>query len=243
VLVQMYDTLLFRDANLKLIPWLAESWRMVNPTTWEFKLRKGAKFHNGEDVDAEAVKYSLERIIDPNTKPQRQITCFNLVERVNGRGGQVHGAGDHHEALPGAREQPGAPGQHRPAEVLQVPRLRAPGQESRGLGPLQVVRWAKDEQIVMEANEQWWGGRPKIKTLIFRPILEHAVWVAGLGLSDPAQDQALSRSVRDRTLGIAAGLIQASPERWKRGSLRAPSRAPFQNCEKAPRAFPTAARR
>ncbi|MBI4560908.1 MAG: glutathione ABC transporter substrate-binding protein, partial [Candidatus Rokubacteria bacterium] len=48
VLLQIYDTLLMRDADLKLIPWLAEAWRVVDPTTWEFKIRKGAKFHNGE---------------------------------------------------------------------------------------------------------------------------------------------------------------------------------------------------
>src|SRR3970282_1487191 len=42
------------------------------------------------------------------------------------------------------------------------------------------LRWAKDEQIVLEANPQWWGGAPKVKTLIFRPIPEHAVRVAAL---------------------------------------------------------------
>src|SRR5213078_4865192 len=54
VLLNVYDTLLFRDKDLKLIPWLAESWRLVNPTTWEFKIRKGVKFHNGEEVDPDA---------------------------------------------------------------------------------------------------------------------------------------------------------------------------------------------
>src|SRR5262245_43882252 len=47
VLLNIYDTLLFRDKDLKLIPWLAESWKLLNPTTWEFKIRKGVKFHNG----------------------------------------------------------------------------------------------------------------------------------------------------------------------------------------------------
>src|SRR5262245_30558906 len=68
VLLNIYDTLLFRDKDLKLIPWLAESWRVVNPTTWEFKIRKGVKFHNGEEVDAEAVKFSLERLVNPDLK-------------------------------------------------------------------------------------------------------------------------------------------------------------------------------
>src|SRR3990172_9594676 len=46
VLLNLYDTLLFRDKDLKLIPWLAESWRVVNPTTLEFILPPNLRFHN-----------------------------------------------------------------------------------------------------------------------------------------------------------------------------------------------------
>src|SRR5438046_9754550 len=82
VLLNVYDTLLFRDKDLKSIPWSAESWRLVNPTTWEFKIRKGVKFHNGEEVDAEAVKFSLDRIRDPELKA-RQTVYFRLVTSVD----------------------------------------------------------------------------------------------------------------------------------------------------------------
>src|SRR5438445_7249023 len=57
---QMFDTLVDRDASLKPAPGLAtELPKLVNPTTWEVKLRKGVKFHNGEDFNAESVKFSL----------------------------------------------------------------------------------------------------------------------------------------------------------------------------------------
>src|SRR2546428_9094214 len=82
VLLNIYDTLLFRDKDLKIIPWLAESWKLVNPTTWEFKIRKGATFHNGEEVDAEAVKFSLDRIRDPVLK-SRPAGYFRLLSSLD----------------------------------------------------------------------------------------------------------------------------------------------------------------
>src|SRR5216117_580470 len=64
---QIFDTLLRRDLKtLKLEGNLAESWRLLNETTWQFKLRRGIKFHNGDPLDAAAVKYSIERML--NTK-------------------------------------------------------------------------------------------------------------------------------------------------------------------------------
>src|SRR5678815_172838 len=81
VLLNVYDTLLFRDRDLRLIPWLAESWQMVNPTTWVFKLRPNVKFHNGEEFDAGAVKWSLDRLRDPKFN-RVQAGYFRLVTAV-----------------------------------------------------------------------------------------------------------------------------------------------------------------
>ena len=69
MLEHIYDRLLDRDAKtFKPKPMLAESWKIVNDTTWEFKLRKGVKFHNGEPFTAQSVKATIDYALDPATK-------------------------------------------------------------------------------------------------------------------------------------------------------------------------------
>ncbi|MCU6434880.1 ABC transporter substrate-binding protein [Undibacterium sp. Jales W-56] len=57
----MFETLVAMDADSRIIPGLAESWTLINNLTWEIKLRKGVKFHDGADLTAEDVIWSLER--------------------------------------------------------------------------------------------------------------------------------------------------------------------------------------
>ena len=61
-LKHVFDTLVWSGDKLQLEPRLATSWKAVDPTTWEFKLREGVKFHDGSDFTAEDVKFSIERI-------------------------------------------------------------------------------------------------------------------------------------------------------------------------------------
>lgn len=61
VLEHMFEPLVMRNPDGKLAPGLAESWSLVNGLTWEFKIRKGAKFSDGSPVTAEDVVYSLDR--------------------------------------------------------------------------------------------------------------------------------------------------------------------------------------
>jgi peptide/nickel transport system substrate-binding protein len=58
----IFDTLVMSDENLGLKPGLATSWKPIDETTWEFKIREGVKFHDGSELTAEDVKFSIDRI-------------------------------------------------------------------------------------------------------------------------------------------------------------------------------------
>src|ERR1700726_2209385 len=63
--ISVFDTVTRRDLDYKLAPSVAESWKLINDTTWQFKLRQGIKFHNGDPLTADDVKFSMEYTRDP----------------------------------------------------------------------------------------------------------------------------------------------------------------------------------
>lgn len=78
ILNNIYETLVARDAQLQYIPRLAESWKQVDDLTWEFKLRKGVKWHDGSEFTADDVKFTIERYLDANRKPKVLVAASTL---------------------------------------------------------------------------------------------------------------------------------------------------------------------
>src|SRR5262245_35196622 len=177
---QMFDMLIDRDQSLRLVPGLAaEMPKLVAPTVWEIKLRRGVKFHNGEEFNADSVKFSLERLANPANK-LRGSSSFQPIDRVevvDPFTARVHtkkpwpifvAAMYFRQA---SMYPPKAYAEKDPAFISKNP---------IGTGPYRFLRWSKDEEIVLEAVPDHWRGPASIKTVVFRPIPDDAVRVAAL---------------------------------------------------------------
>ena len=86
VMANIFEGLLYRDVEGKLIPGLATSWKRLDELTWRFTLRQGVKFHNGNDFTWEDVQYTYNRLKEPY--PVSEFLAFGgvikSVETVNG---------------------------------------------------------------------------------------------------------------------------------------------------------------
>lgn len=174
----IFAGLVERDQNLKIIPALAtELPKLLGPTVWEVKLRKGVKFHNGEEFNAESAKFSLERVKTPALRASSNFRPIDRVEIVDPYTIRVHTS----------KPWPTFITIMTFAQAAMYPPKAYAGKDSAfisknpiGTGPYKFARWSKDEEIVLEANEQYWRGAPKIKTVVFKPIPDDAVRVAAL---------------------------------------------------------------
>ena len=185
ILVNVFEPLIRKDpygTNLEkaLQPWLAESWRQFGPKKWQVKLRRGVKFHDGEELTGDVVKFSFERVINPDTKSPAAALfgtllnveivdkyTVNFVTKDPDPIFPARLAGDLNFVVPKTYIQ-----QKGDAVFAQQP---------VGTGPFRFVEWRKGEQVVLEVNRDYWGGAPKqIRRLVFKPIPDAATRVASL---------------------------------------------------------------
>jgi len=178
VLLNLFDTLLQRDPNIKMEKVLAESYRIVNDRTWEFKIRKGVKFHNGEDCNAASFKFALERMADPKNK-LRQTVFQGVIERVDVMDDTTFRIFTK-DPYPVMDAMLCIYGQPLPVKYFIEKGPAFFANNPVGNGPYKFVRWVKDDYILLEADEKYWRGAPRIKKIIFRPIPEATTRVAAL---------------------------------------------------------------
>ena len=83
VLGNIYEPLVNRDKDLKLVPALATSWKQTSPTVWRFELRKGVKFHDGKPFTADDVVFSLARGAGDGSDMRSYTNDFKEVRKIN----------------------------------------------------------------------------------------------------------------------------------------------------------------
>ena len=179
--INMFDSLLHRTAKLEYEPSLATSWKALNDTTWEFKLRKGVKFHNGDVMTAEDVKYSVDRVIEPGKEKKKSpqygnVRAIKEAKIVNAD--TVHIITD--KPFPLLLERlvffPIVPKKH----LEKVGEEAFGSTATVGTGPFKLVEYKRDQSIRLEAFDGHWRGKAAFKHLVFRGIPEVSTSVAEL---------------------------------------------------------------
>ena len=171
----IYETLMARTPQGDLEPGLAAGTpKLLNPETWEVKLRSGIKFHNGEPFNADAVVFSIKRIIDPKFNSE-QISFFETIrgaEKVDDLTVKIFTKGPDPILL------------SRLYWMKMVPSVYTKDSKFAtapvGTGPYKFVRWKRGQTITLEANADYWGPKPQIKQVTYRFVGEPGTRLAGL---------------------------------------------------------------
>lgn len=174
--VNLYDALVVRRQDGSLGPQLAESWRQANPTTWEFRLRKGVKFQNGEPFNADAMKATIDRYLDGKGRSPfvaRAISGSKVIDEytiqlTTPKPDPILFENTIYWIYPIPPKYYGTVGDQGFAE------------KPIGTGPFKFVSWTKGNSLTLEANLDYWKGRPKFKRLVIRILPEIATRVAAL---------------------------------------------------------------
>lgn len=176
--VNMFNYLVKNGGSEGFISDLAESWENVDDLTWSFKLKEGVKFHNGEELTAEDVKFSLERVAKDDTLLEHG--SYKQIQEVKVKSAYefdiITGAPD--PTLLNRLSRLGS-------GVLPKNYIETEGWEGFlknpiGTGPYKFKEWKRDDRVVLVANENYFGNAPKWEELIFRSIPEDSTRVSEL---------------------------------------------------------------
>ena len=182
-LKHVFDTLVWSGDGLELMPRLAESWKVINDNTWEFKLRRGVKFHDGSDFTAQDVKFSIERVPlvsgpNPTTIYVRRVKDVKII--------------DTHTVLvitDGAA--PTLPNDFIRLFIVSAKAAAGLTKESAneafnsgkaaiGTGPYKYVSWQPKGDLVLARNDSYWGPKEPWARHVRKEIPNDAARVAQL---------------------------------------------------------------
>lgn len=211
IMSNIFDALVERDAEGKLKPGLATSWKRLDALTWRFHLRKGVKFQNGNDFTWQDVKYTMKRTKDPKVS---EFLAFGAmvasVKPVNGDPWTI----DVKTTKPIAYFVQTLPQIFIMDKESTEPRSQGDvGQHPIGTGPYKLVEWVKGSYIKFAANDHYWGKAPPIAHVEVRPITQASTRMAAI----------MSGQV-DILQGVPVSLIKAIKNNPKITLVNRPSR-------------------
>jgi peptide/nickel transport system substrate-binding protein len=207
MLSHIFEYLVDQDERQRLRPALAESWKAIDDTTWEFKLRRNVRFHDGTPFTADDVLFSFERAPNVEGSP----SSFGIYAK----GKTLTKVDDHTVHIKTAAPYPLMPNDV--SQIFIVSRKHATGAKTPdfnsgkaavGTGPFRYVEYTPGNRIVMQRNEKYWGEKPHWQRVVFRGIKSDPSRVAALLAGDvdlidevPATD--MERLKKDPKLTIA----------------------------------------
>ena len=174
----VFDHLAARDLKTgKVGPSLAVAWKNLDDTTWEVKLRKGVKFHDGSPFTARDVKATFDRVLNPENKltARGNHAKIKSVEVVDDLTARFKTDGPYPLFV-----------ERLTAQVMESEKvIKEKGHEWMqdnpvGTGPYKLVRWQKKQEHLLVRNEDYWGPKPAYKYVRVRIIPEQATQIAEL---------------------------------------------------------------
>ncbi|HLR64615.1 MAG TPA: glutathione ABC transporter substrate-binding protein [Pseudogracilibacillus sp.] len=197
----IYETLTVLDEDQEVQPGLAESWEEVDETTWDFKLREGVKFHDGEELTAEVVKVNFERLVDERIASPRaflldQVESVEVVDDYtvrlnleyayapilsnlahNGTGIMSPKIIEEDYAQLASDEENESNDDEPAAEGDPDGYIN---QNPVGTGPFVFEEWVPGEKVVLTRNDDYWGDVAKLDSVEFKVVSEQSARVAEL---------------------------------------------------------------
>ena len=175
---KIYEGLVGRDKNAEIKPLLAEEWKQLDDLTWEFKLRQDVKFHDGTAFNAEAVKATFDRLLDPNVGSPRAVV-FKMVKEVK--------AVDEF-TVQIILSEPFSPllsilASHE-GGIISPKAIEKFGKEiinePNGTGPFVFESWTPGQEIVFTKNNEYWGTRANVDKVVFKVVPEETTRISML---------------------------------------------------------------
>lgn len=171
----VFETLLVRDTSSQIQPKLADSYKQVDDNTWRFVLHAGVSFHDGSPFNADAVVYSIERIIDPDFETQRT----SYTEGIEG----AKKVDDMTVDILTDGKNPVLP-----AEMTSIPMVseasagqKAFGQDVVvGTGPYSFKDWQRGRELHLVRNDSYWGEKASIAAFTVRVVPDAQTALAAL---------------------------------------------------------------